>query len=114
MSYFEGLPEFLKVGPFKVRLEIKAKLEDEDIWGGFYNSDDNRAEYVIELRMAQPTPAFALDTVLHEVMHAIYKTFGLTDGETEEKVASALATGWVMVLRDNPELTKWIGAAATA
>jgi hypothetical protein len=113
-NWFEGMPEVVKVGPFRVRIEIKSVLNDEDNWGEFDDSPDERAEYVIRFKYGQPTRRFALDTVLHEVSHAVFRTFGLNDGETEERICTVLAVGWGMILRENPELAKWIGAAAQA
>lgn len=50
-----------------------------------------------------------VDTVLHEVLHAIFYTMKIgLDMDTEEKVVSALATGLVGVLQDNPEFSKWL------
>lgn len=44
------------------------------------------------------------DTLLHEVLHAIYSAFQLQDGETEERVVGNLATGLMTVLDENPWL----------
>lgn len=49
------------------------------------------------------------DTVLHEVFHAIFYTMKIgLDMDTEEKVVSAMATGVVGVLQDNPEFAQWL------
>lgn len=49
------------------------------------------------------------DTVLHEVLHAIFYTMKIgLDMDTEEKAVSALATGLIGVIQDNPEWAAWL------
>jgi len=50
------------------------------------------------------------NTVLHEILHAICWTQGLSStlsSATEEKVVIAMANGLTLLMRDNPELMKW-------
>lgn len=50
-----------------------------------------------------------VDTVLHEVLHAICYTMKLNEPiDTEEKFVSALATGLIGVIQDNPEFASWL------
>jgi hypothetical protein len=53
------------------------------------------------------TNAIQKDTLLHEIMHAIWWTAYLEDEDKEERVVSSLSTGLLQVLRDNP----WVGEA---
>lgn len=48
------------------------------------------------------------DTVLHEVLHAICYTMKLGFPIAEEAAVSALATGLIGVMQDNPEWAKWL------
>lgn len=58
---------------------------------------------------AQQSLVEEADTVLHEVMHAIFYTMKIgLDIDTEEKVVSALASGLVGVFQDNPEFAQWL------
>src|SRR5881392_1069832 len=58
---------------------------------------------LIDIRVGQ-TPVNEVDTVLHEVFHAILFCQGREDGgTTEETYVRALATGLVTALSDNPE-----------
>jgi len=50
------------------------------------------------------TPAVQRDTLLHEILHAIWWTGYLEDDDKEERVISTLATGLMNVYRDNPWL----------
>lgn len=49
------------------------------------------------------------DTVIHEVLHAIVYTMKLGFPiDEEEKFVSAIATGLIGVLQDNPEFAAWL------
>lgn len=49
-----------------------------------------------------------LDTLMHEIYHAIWFSYGIYDDDKEERVVSALSTAMVQVLRDNPDLRNFI------
>lgn len=50
-----------------------------------------------------------VDTVLHELNHAIWAIGNLkTEKEEEERVVAVMASYWTQILRDNPHLVKWI------
>ena len=53
-------------------------------------------------------PVKLVDTLIHEVYHAIFWTGGLKDEDDEERTVGVLATGFTQVCRDNPELVKFI------
>lgn len=44
------------------------------------------------------------ETLLHEVMHAIYMNTGLQPGDEEEKVVTALSSGIYQFLKDNKDV----------
>lgn len=48
------------------------------------------------------------DTVLHEVMHAVLRQQGRPYTAAEERYVTALATGLLGVLHDNPALAKYL------
>lgn len=50
-----------------------------------------------------------VNTVIHEVLHAIVHTQGIPiNDELEEQVVNALANGLTQVIRDNPHLMQYI------
>jgi len=53
--------------------------------------------------------AVLVDTVLHELNHAVW-AMGQLEGkaQTEERAVSVMATYWTQIFRDNPKLIKWI------
>jgi hypothetical protein len=53
-------------------------------------------------------PCQTLDTVMHEVFHAVFDVMQLTDDDKEEAYVSRMATGFTAVLRDNPKFRNWL------
>ncbi len=51
-------------------------------------------------------------TLVHEINHVIYWAYELDDGDKEERICGALATGWAQVYRDNPEIIAFIGSGS--
>lgn len=49
-----------------------------------------------------------VDTLLHELNHAIYWAYGIDDEDKEERIVGTFATAWTQVFRDNPVLLKII------
>lgn len=49
-----------------------------------------------------------IDTLLHEICHAIYWAYGIEDGDKEERVVGFFATAWTQIYRDNPHLLEYI------
>ena len=50
-----------------------------------------------------------VDTVLHELNHAIWAIGNLkSEKEEEERVVAVMASYWTQILRDNPHLIRWI------
>ncbi len=45
-----------------------------------------------------------METLLHEVMHAVYMNAGLQPGDEEEKVVTALSSGVYQFLKDNKDV----------
>ena len=56
---------------------------------------------------------FVLDTLVHELLHGVWSVTHLSDEDKEERVVASIATGWLAVLRDNPELCNFINAVIT-
>ena len=55
-----------------------------------------------------PSAAKMLDTLLHEIFHAIFWAYGIEDKDEEERTVSTMATGWAAFLRDNPAFNTWM------
>lgn len=79
------------------------------IWGRF-----EAAAQTIHLQQDMPTSAVAVDTILHEIGHAIWWAYGIQDDDKEERTVRTLATAWAQIFRDNPALIAWIAAWGTS
>lgn len=64
---------------------------------------------------ALQSPIEKADTILHEVLHAIVWTMKIQiEGDQEEAVVSALATGLLGVFQDNPEFVRFLSENKSA
>ncbi|MBY4728630.1 MULTISPECIES: hypothetical protein [Burkholderia] len=68
----------------------------------------HRGEQRIDIRESLPERE-EVDTVLHEILHAILYGMGVQLSEAvEEKFVLATASGLISVLQDNPQFAKWL------
>lgn len=103
-----GLPPTVRVGLQNYRIEMMDPSDEryEDTLG--YCWPDER---VIRLKAEQREASDAVDTLIHEILHATFYAFHIDpenpagDEATVHRLGTALAT----VFRDNPQLLKWIG-----
>lgn len=49
-----------------------------------------------------------VNTLIHEILHAVYHQANLECGDTEERLVCTLTNGLVAVFRNNPQLVKYI------
>jgi hypothetical protein len=96
------IPTKVKIGALDYRIEV-AVLPDND-----YGNCDTHTQ-VIYLTPNQ-TAQSAADTLLHEILHAIYNDSGLfTIKRPDEEITVRLIATWLKgVFRDNPEVTEFI------
>lgn len=103
MNWFADLPSTVRIGPYDIKVSIVDATPDEDDWGVYY--DD---QCLICLATGAPNGPFAVDSVLHEILHAVYRMAKLAEGDGEERVVSLVSVGLTQIFRDNPELLEWI------
>ena len=91
----------VKVGPTDFSIEY-VPLNDE-LFGDFSYINSR-------IRIEENLKGSALvDTVLHEILHAIWKLGQLKDKrEDEERAVAIMATYLTQVLRDNPTMLNWL------
>jgi hypothetical protein len=104
----DGLPSSLRIGAHDITILVvkDLKVDNGKCWGCYAS-----LEHTIRLEAIQLNLIFAFDTVLHEINHAIMDAWYLQKGDSEERVASIMASGWTQVLRDNPALMEWMRTA---
>ncbi len=99
-----NLPQGVKVGPYSFSISTFPADDREDVHG--YCLTTSRVIKVADTIKG----ALLVDTVIHEILHAIYWSAGLREGDDEERIVSLLATGWTQVLIDSPSVRKWLSA----
>ena len=97
-----NVPTTVQVGPYSYKVVLLAKEMSE-----LFGETDSR-EQAIRLHPDQARDSMA-DTLLHEVLHAVWHCSGLHDGKyNEEQVVRGLTTWLLLVLRDNPDLVGYL------
>ena len=98
------LPPHAKVGHRKYRIEeLPHGTADHSQKYG----DCNHAEGLIRVATSYGME-MTRDTLLHEVLHAVYREYGLQDEDKEERTVATLATGITQTMCDSPELRQWL------
>lgn len=101
-----GLPNSIRVGPFD--FTVREWTHQEGYSRGRYG-EMSTVDFTISVDQTT-APVKLVDTILHEIGHAIYWAYGIEDGDQEERLVGTLATAWTQVWRDNPSLLHWVGA----
>lgn len=103
------LPAAVTVGPH--RFEIRTDDDTRRQLDGNGKLGETHADLlIINVNTDRPGTAVA-ETVLHEVLHAVWHVAGIAaEYDTEELVVNAMAPTLLQVLRSNPEMV----AALTA
>lgn len=98
------IPKRIKIGPHRYTIHEVGKewSEDQDAHG---KTNTNTHEIWINTTY---TTSHILDTLIHELLHAIWNQYGLGEKEEEETVVHRLSTGWTQVMSDNQHLVKYI------
>lgn len=103
-----ALPAFIRVGPYNMHLvpmdENHADLAEA--FGYF-----KRKDQIIAFDADHKSPESLVDTLIHEVGHAIWWAYGISDDDKEERIVSIQATAWTQIFKDNPWLSDWIKKA---
>jgi hypothetical protein len=101
----ERLPAVIHVGGFDFRILLWDQFESN---AARRYGECSTLEQTIRLARGFCSPEKAVDTFLHELLHAICWAFGREDEDKEERTVNLLATGLMSVHRSNPWLAEWI------
>jgi|ETNvirnome_2_130_1030620.scaffolds.fasta_scaffold04992_2 hypothetical protein len=99
------LPNSIRVAGFDFVIRDMPHGDEVGKWGRFSPSTQS-----IQLDHAtlRQYPVKYVDTMLHEIGHAICWTYGIEDGDEEERVVGTMMTGLGQVFRDNRSLLRWM------
>lgn len=100
------LPKTVRVGPFDFHI---VPMDMHKATANSRYGECSSIEMKISIQEEFSSPIKAVDTVLHEISHAIFWAYGLEDGDKEERTVSTFGTAWTQVWRDNPKLLAWVG-----
>ena len=110
-----GLPTKILIGPFEHTVTFKQlDIASETPVHGVYIFEDLELSF----QPGQANKAFAADSVVHEVLHAIWRVNALNQEklaakDCEERIVSVLATALVQLLKANPKLAVWLQKQVT-
>jgi len=57
-------------------------------------------------------PQRMLNTLIHEINHAIYWSYSIAEEDKEERIVTLFANGWTQIFKDNPEVLTFIKEAS--
>ena len=82
-------------------------FEDDSLLGTENLGLCNNHQFIIVIKDGQH-PIEEADTLLHEILHAIWYCMSVSmGGADEEQIVRRLASGMLSVMMDNPELLKY-------
>ena len=94
------LPEKIKVAGIDVKL-IDWCPEEADEFGAYGIFSPGRSLIKIDTSKNEHK---VVETLIHEVLHAIYAGYFISEDDGEERTVSVMAAGLTQVFRDSPEL----------
>jgi len=102
-----NLPDKVKVACFDIKVEEwhPNSANSRRCYGEF-----SALELLIRIDVSS-APTKIVDTLIHELNHAIYWVYGMEDGDEEERIVGTMATAWTQVYRDNPDILDFIKTA---
>jgi hypothetical protein len=103
-----GLPKTVRVGPHDITIGFYGKDDAEQEFGNFEN-----AALKINVCREYSSGSQAVDTVIHELCHAMFYASGLRPIKHEEKICGMLGMMFTQLIRDNPELVTWMQNTVT-
>lgn len=103
-SYIESLPDIIRIGPYDIKVEKVERVDGKDDDYANFLAVEEKLIIIYEFG----SKLAAADTVIHELLHGIWKFQHLPKKSEEERTVSVIATGLITIFRDNPKLLKWI------
>ncbi len=110
-NVFDTFPKTLRIGPYDWRIKLIPGLKDEK--GEELAGQCDERGFSLEFNPDEaihPFPLLAMETVLHEIHHAVFSVCSFQPGDTEERICTLHARMMTQIYRDNPCLLDWMGA----
>lgn len=108
-KWLNSAPKKIKVGAFDVKLKFESDwlkaTDGQNCWGQ-YNPMTLTA--TVGNMSGAPSQNFVAGTLLHEVIHAIWRSRLLGERVKEEEMTGNLEIGFIALIRDNPKFMPWL------
>jgi hypothetical protein len=102
---FDRMPKLVRIGPFDFEIVTWTSLESNAARRyGECSTQEQKLRICREMSSCEKL----VDTVLHEVLHAIFWAYSIEDGFNEEQTVTRISTAFLSLFRDNPELLLWV------
>ena len=103
MNWQETVPTSIKVGyrTYSVSLMDHWESTDKQAFG---RCDNNGGRIELDAHMDAPKAA---NTLLHELMHAVWYVWGMDRKVEEEPAVTIMSNGLTTIMRDNPAFGEW-------
>jgi hypothetical protein len=98
-----SLPSCIKVGGFDYKVYERGDFVKTQ--GQFGQCDNDVGVILVGTDL---TKAMQVNTLIHEIFHAIYYVYNIEEKDEEERVVNTFANGWHQVLSDNPSLVNYV------
>jgi hypothetical protein len=103
-DHFSFIPNILKIAGYEVQVE-EYERHHADARNNYGEFSD------VELKIRITNSGFKhrdLDTMIHEINHAIWWSYGIENGDKEERIVGMMSTAWAQIYLDNPWLVSYI------
>ena len=104
-DWFNSFPTEIKVGYQRYRVHLMGEEERRNCGDKLGSCDHVRGTIKISNHLASPE---AVNTLLHEVMHAIWWVWSVGDETEEERGVNNITNGMCCVIADNPDFAAWM------
>ena len=110
-SLIAMLPKSVRIGGFDFRIEIMttAAAASASRYG-----ECSSVKQTISVQEWMASRYKCVDTVVHEIAHAMYWAYDIKDDDKEERIICAMGSGWMAFYRDNPWFLDWVKSACLA
>jgi len=98
------LPEVIRVGPYDIQVEVWTHQQAcaAQKYGEFCALE-------LTVRVDGSMPHWQMvDSLLHELGHAIWWAYSVQRGDEEERIVAIMALAWAQIFRDTPALLPWL------
>ena len=100
-----SLPSKLQVSGLTIALRCQEQLQEIADDEGSYHA--GKQLIVFDEAIIRQQSSYSCILVWHELFHVVYEQYNLKE-KKEEDTVNAMSRGIVQILKDNPQLKKWM------